>query len=79
MDPLQNVWNTLQQISQALTDLNSTVTQLNTTVSQSFPQSTGTTTSATAGSASPLPGDPAGYLTITLPDGQPAKIAYWNP
>lgn len=70
-DPLQNVWNTLQQGVQAIQDLNQTV-------ARAFPQSQGTTTSASAGGASALPGAPAGYLTITLPNGQPAKIPYYN-
>lgn len=71
VDPLQNVWNTLLEMLQALQ-------QINQTLGRVFPQSTGTTTSATAGAASALPATPAGYLTITLPNGQPAKIAYYN-
>lgn len=35
-----------------------------------------TTTSATAGSASPLPGNPQGYLVLTL-NGVDRKIAFW--
>ena len=34
--------------------------------------------SATAGSAT-LPANPAGFLNITLPNGQPAKVPFYNP
>lgn len=71
-DPLQNVWNTLQQAVQAIQDLNQTIAAV-------FPQSQATTTSANSGTASALPGTPAGYLTITLPNGEPAKIPFYNP
>jgi hypothetical protein len=37
-----------------------------------------TSTSATAGAASPLPGLPAGYMTINELDGTPRKVAYYN-
>lgn len=36
------------------------------------------TTSATVGTASALPGVPAGYLTVVL-NGTARKVAYWNP
>lgn len=41
-------------------------------------QSTGVTGSATAGAAV-LPANPVGFLTITLPDGEPAKVPYYDP
>jgi hypothetical protein len=45
-----------------------------------FPAIAGaSTTSATAGGASALPGAPAGYLPITLPNGTQGKVPYWNP
>lgn len=45
-----------------------------------FPSIAGvSTSSATAGGASALPGAPAGYLPITLPDGTQGKVPYWNP
>lgn len=45
-----------------------------------FPAIAGvSTSSATAGGASALPGAPAGYLPITLPDGTQGKVPYWNP
>ena len=71
MDPLQNILTTLQNLVIA--------TNAQTEVIQSvFPQGTGTTTSATAGAASALPATPAGYLTVVLADGTPAKIAFYN-
>lgn len=48
-------------------------------VGEIFPQTTNATaTSATSGSASTLPGTPAGYLVVTLPDGTVAKFPYYN-
>jgi hypothetical protein len=41
-------------------------------------QSTGVTSSATAGAAT-LPANPVGFLTITLPSGEPAKVPYYDP
>jgi len=70
MDPLQTIQTTLLALVTAVNNLNSTVLSV-------FPQGTGTTTSATAGGASALPATPAGYLTITLADGTPAKIPYY--
>lgn len=35
-------------------------------------------TSATAGAASPLPATPAGYMTINDLDGVPRKVPYYN-
>lgn len=44
----------------------------------SFPQTTGTATSATAGSNGAVPAQVAGYLTITLPNGTQAKVPYFG-
>lgn len=42
-----------------------------------FPSSTGTSTTASVGSAT-LPATPAGFINITLPNGSQAKVAYYN-
>jgi hypothetical protein len=42
-----------------------------------FPQTSGTTTTASAGSAT-LPANPVGFLTVTLPDGTSARIPYYG-
>lgn len=62
---------TLQQLVSAVGNLTSAVKAV------SF-QSTGVTGSATAGAAT-LPANPVGFLTITLPNGEPAKVPYYNP
>lgn len=50
------------------------------TLSRVFTTSTGgTASSATSGGASPLPGPPAGYLNVTLPNGNSAKVPFYNP
>lgn len=43
----------------------------------SFPQVTGTSSSATAGAAT-LPANPVGFITITLPGGTSAKVPYYT-
>lgn len=45
---------------------------------KAFIQFGGSTTSATAGTASALPAAPAGYVSIVLPDGTTGKIAYYK-
>lgn len=41
-----------------------------------FPQQTGTSTTATGGAAT-LPGNPVGFINVTLPSGVIAKIPYY--
>ena len=41
-----------------------------------FPQQTGTASTATGGAAT-LPGNPVGFITITLPSGAIAKVPYY--
>ncbi len=50
---------------------------LTTAIKAVFPQLTTTATSATAG-AQTLPSNPAGFLNVTLPNGTPCKIPYYN-
>lgn len=47
------------------------------TLAKSFPQVTGTSSSATGGAAT-LPANPVGFITITLPDGTAAKVPYYT-
>lgn len=47
------------------------------TMANTFPQQGGTSGSATGGAAT-LPGNPVGFLTITLPDGTSAKVPYYS-
>jgi hypothetical protein len=42
-----------------------------------FPSGTGTSATATTGAAT-LPANPAGFVNIVLPNGQPAKVPYYN-
>lgn len=44
-----------------------------------FPQTAGTSTSATAGTHGAVPAQVAGYITVTLPGGGTAKVPYFNP
>jgi hypothetical protein len=43
-----------------------------------FPAASGTATSATAGTNGAVPAQVAGYLLVTLPNGQAAKIPFYN-
>jgi hypothetical protein len=42
-----------------------------------FPQQTGTSATATGGSAT-LPAQPVGFIVVTLPSGATAKIPYYS-
>jgi len=50
---------------------------LNQALSNTLPVVQSVATTATAGSAT-LPGAPAGFLNITLPNGHAAKVPYYN-
>lgn len=43
-----------------------------------FPQQTGTSLAATAGTAT-LPPNPQGFITVTLSSGQAVKVPYYLP
>lgn len=61
---LQNGVRALNKIEQAIREV--------------FPNSGGTSTTATAG-AIVSPGDYAGYIIVTLPDGSTVKVPYYSP
>ena len=42
-----------------------------------FPQMTGLSSTATAGTAT-LPTTPAGFIIVTLPNGNTVKVAYYD-
>lgn len=66
-------FNILSAIQQGVQALNGIRTALGTI----FPQTTGTSTSATAGSAT-LPANPVGFIVVTLPNGTSAKVPYYS-
>ena len=68
-----------QNIAVAINSLNTATQALNATLKSVLPAVQSTSTSATAGTAGPLPAEPAGYLNITLPDGKAARVPYYNP
>lgn len=59
----QNGVRVLSQIAQALQGI--------------FPQTSGTSGSATGGAAT-LPANPVGFISVTLPDGSSVKIPYYS-
>ena len=46
-------------------------------LSSAFPVVTGTSSSATGGSAT-LPANPVGFITVTLPNGTSARVPYYD-
>jgi hypothetical protein len=46
-------------------------------LSSAFPVITGTSSSATGGSAT-LPANPVGFITVTLPNGTSARVPYYD-
>jgi len=46
-------------------------------MTSAFPQTTGTSGTATGGAAT-LPANPVGFIVVTLPDGTSAKIPYYT-
>ncbi len=42
-----------------------------------FPQQTGTATTATSGAAT-LPGNPVGFIVVSLPNGTSVKVPYYG-
>ena len=71
---LQTLVSTLQNVVQNLASLTK---QIATSTSAIFPQTQGTATTASAGSAS-LPSAPVGFIEIRLPDGTTAKVPYYG-
>lgn len=70
--------------SQGLTDLNTTqksgvqyLGQILLALRNIFPQTSGTSTTATGGAAT-LPANPVGFITVKMPDGTTKKIAYYG-
>lgn len=54
------------------------ISNIGKTLAASFPQVTGTSTSATAGTATLTSSQPAGFVTVLLPNGNTVKIPYYN-
>ena len=71
---LQQLVSTLQNINVSINTLNQTVLS---TTAAIFPQTSGTSTTATAGAIA-SPGAFVGFLTVTLPNGTTAKVPYFS-
>jgi hypothetical protein len=63
----------LSQLSYGVRAINS----LATVIGKVFPAAGGTSTTATAGSAT-LPANPVGFIDVTLPDGTAAKVPFYG-
>lgn len=53
------------------------MSELVTAIKAVFPAASGTSTSATAGSAT-LPANPVGFINVQLPDGTEARVPYYD-
>jgi hypothetical protein len=67
----------LDDVVSTLKNLTQSVSAIYTQLLKSFPQATGTATTATGGAAT-LPANPVGFITIQLPGGAAAKVPYYN-
>ena len=72
---LSTVVNSLQALTVKLGDL---IQQIQSSTAKIFPQTSGTSASASAGTGGALPTQVAGYLTVTLANGQSVKVPYYN-
>ena len=61
-----------------LKGVSTNLSQIWLTIKTIFPQSTGTSFTATAGTAT-LPAQPGGFINITLQNGSAAKVAWYPP
>lgn len=66
-----------QNAVKAINSLNAATQALNATMKSVLPAVQSTSTTAQAGAAT-LPASPEGFLDITLPDGTPARVAYYK-
>ena len=67
----------LNDLVTALKNAVTAISLINQTLRSVFPQTGGTTTSATAGAAT-LPANPVGFIVVTLPNGTVAKVPYYQ-
>ena len=68
-------------LDDAVSNLKGVVSNLSsiyTVIKAIFPQSTGTSFTASAGTAT-LPGAPNGFIIVNLPSGAQAKVPYYLP
>lgn len=72
---LQILNTNLQNVVTALATMTRTIRDSTAAI---FPQTQATSTSATAGSVA-SPGNFAGFIDVTLPDGSTAKVPYFKP
>jgi len=70
----QQLISTLQNV---VLGVNRLTQQISTSTSAVFPQTAGTSTSATAGSIA-SPGAFAGFIDVKMPDGSTVKVGYFN-
>lgn len=66
---MDKLFNVAQAIATAINGIGVTIRSV-------FPQTTGTSATATAGAAT-LPANPVGFMVVVLPNGTAVKVAYY--
>lgn len=66
----------LDDVITQFSSANKTLGLLVTAFKTVFPQQTGTSATATSGAAT-LPGNPVGFIVVSLPDGTSVKVPYY--
>lgn len=77
-DQYGNADTTDAQLITAANNLVIAIGELTRVMQSAFPTAGGVAGSATGGAAT-LPANPAGFITVTLPDGSAALMPYYNP
>ncbi len=75
-NPLSGVFN-LDGLTQALKNIATQIGALNSSLVSVFPQATSTTSTTATSGIETLPGNPAGFLNITI-NGTPYKVPFYN-
>lgn len=76
-NPLAGIAN-LDGLTQAMKNIATQIGALNSTINSIFPQANSTTSTTATSGVETLPGNPAGFLNVTI-NGTPVKVPYYLP
>ena len=71
-----NLQTLVTQLQNVVLGINALTAQMKASTSSIFPQTQGTSTTATGGAITP-PAQIIGYIDVTLPNGSTAKVPYY--
>lgn len=75
--PFANLQVLVTQLQNVVTAIGTLTKTIANSTAAIFPQTNSTSTTATSGSV-PSPGNFAGFIDVTLPNGNTAKVPYFN-